>query len=219
MNAPSKAKAKTQGPGRPKDMEKRAAILEAAKRLFTESGFERTSMDAVAQEASVSKLTVYSHFGDKDSLFREAIRQRCQDMVPDHLYEAPAEAGAREALLNIARHHSRLTTSSESVGIWRAITSDCRAGSPRMGRLLWEEGPARTHKLMEGFLQRQVDLGHLQIDDVARAAVQFLALVKGDLHFRRMFGCVAADCAQFEREVEQNAEAAVDMFMRAYAPR
>ena len=219
MNAPSKAKLKAQGPGRPKDMEKRAAILEAAKRLFTESGFERTSMDAVAQEAGVSKLTVYSHFGDKDSLFREAIRQRCQDMVPDHLYEAPAGASAREALLNIARHHASLTTSSESVGIWRAITSDCRSGSPRMGRLLWEEGPARTLKLMEGFLQGQVELGHLQIDDVPRAAVQFLSLVKGDLHFRRMFGCVADGCSQFEREVAQNAEAAVDMFLRAYAPR
>ena len=215
MNAPSKP----QGPGRPKDMEKRAAILEAAKRLFTETGFEGTSMDAVAQQAGVSKLTVYSHFGDKDSLFREAIRQRCQNLVPDHLYEVPDGIGVRDALLNIARHHARLTTSPETVGIWRAITSDCRTGSPRMGRLLWEEGPERTHKLMEGFLQQQVDAGQLDIGDVAQAAVQFLALVKGDLHFRRMFGCVADNCSQFEGEVLRNAEAAVDMFLRAYASR
>lgn len=215
MNAPSR----TQGPGRPKDMEKRAAILDAAKRLFTDSGFERTSMDAVAQEAGVSKLTVYSHFGDKDSLFREAIRQRCQELVPDHVYEVPAGTDARKALLSIALHHARLATSAENVGIWRAITSDCRAGSPRMGRMLWEEGPARTHKLMEGVLRGQVEQGHLEIDDAARAAVQFLSLVKGDLHFRRMFGCVAADCADFERDVAANAEAAVEMFLRAYAPR
>lgn len=200
-------------------MEKRAAILEAAKRLFTEGGFERTSMDAVAQEAGVSKLTVYSHFGDKDSLFREAIRQRCQSLVPDHVYEAPTGASPRETLLNIARHHARLTTSPESVGIWRAITSDCRSGSPRMGRLLWEEGPARTHKLMEGLLRQQVEAGQLEINDLSLAAVQFLALVKGDLHFRRMFGCVADNCSQFEDEVLRNAEAAVDMFLRAYAPR
>jgi TetR/AcrR family transcriptional repressor of mexJK operon len=200
-------------------MEKRAAILEAAKRLFTETGFEGTSMDAVAQEAGVSKLTVYSHFGGKDSLFREAIRQRCRNLVPDHVYQAPEGMDVRQALLNIAKHHARLTTSAETVGIWRAITSDCRAGSPRMGRLLWEEGPARTHKLMEGFLQQQVEAGFLEVDDVAQAAAQFLALVKGDLHFRRMFGCVAKDCTQFEHEVIRNAEAAVEMFLRAYAVR
>jgi TetR/AcrR family transcriptional repressor of mexJK operon len=43
--------AKTCGPGRPKDLEKRAAILDAAKRLFPLSGFEGTSMDAIAAEA------------------------------------------------------------------------------------------------------------------------------------------------------------------------
>ncbi|HET6586161.1 MAG TPA: helix-turn-helix domain-containing protein, partial [Oleiagrimonas sp.] len=50
-------------------MEKRAAILAASIDLFTRQGFEGTSMDAVATAAGVSKLTVYSHFGDKDNLF------------------------------------------------------------------------------------------------------------------------------------------------------
>ena len=71
------AVAKSCGPGRPKDLEKRAAILAAAKRLFPLSGFEGTSMDAIAAEAGVSKLTVYSHFTDKETLFVAAIRARC----------------------------------------------------------------------------------------------------------------------------------------------
>ena len=61
------------GPGRPKDLGKRAAILDAAKRLFIQSGFDGTSMDQIATEAGVSKLTVYSHFGDKESLFLSLI--------------------------------------------------------------------------------------------------------------------------------------------------
>ena len=65
-------------PGRPKDMEKRAAVLEAAKNLFVSRGFEGTSMDAVAAEAGVSKLTVYSHFGDKDTLFKAAVQSKCE---------------------------------------------------------------------------------------------------------------------------------------------
>ncbi len=217
MSAPVRA----QGPGRPKDMEKRAAVLRAAKQLFTDQGFEGTSMDAVAQAAKVSKLTVYSHFGDKDTLFREAIRQRCQELIPDDLYTQQDGVPLRQALLNIAMHHVRLVTSSESLGTWRAITSDMRSGSPRLGRMLWDAGPARTHALVETFLRCRVetDGDALEITDVPRAAEQLLALIKGDLHFRCMFGCVQNDCAQFEADLVAHTEAAVDMFLRAYAPR
>ncbi|HEX7915780.1 helix-turn-helix domain-containing protein, partial [Rudaea sp.] len=68
------ATTKSAGPGRPKDMEKRAAILDAAKQLFVKQGFEGTSMDAIANKAGVSKLTVYSHYRDKETLFAEAVR-------------------------------------------------------------------------------------------------------------------------------------------------
>ena len=50
------AVAKSCGPGRPKDLEKRAAILAAAKRLFPLLGFEGTSMDAIAAEASLTEV-------------------------------------------------------------------------------------------------------------------------------------------------------------------
>lgn len=210
------ANLKPAGPGRPKDMEKRAAILAAAKRLFIVHGFEGTSMDAVAADAGVSKLTVYSHFGDKDSLFREAVRARCREMLPDDVYAVPVDGAIRDALLLIARAHARLMTSPEVIGTWRAILSDCREGNPRMGQMLWEEGPARSQALLEQFLRDAADAGRLDLPDVHRAAVQFLSLLKGDLQTRRLFGCV--DCAESaEREAMANAEAAVDMFLRAYA--
>lgn len=206
---------KPAGPGRPKDMEKRAAILAAAKRLFILHGFEGTSMDAVAADAGVSKLTVYSHFGDKDSLFREAVRARCREMLPDEVYVVPTDGAIREALLQIARAHARLMTSPEVIGTWRAILSDCREGNPRMGQMLWEEGPARSQALLEQFLREAAAAGQLDLPDAHRGAVQFTALLKGDLQTRRLFGCV--DCADSaEREALANAEAAVDMFMRAY---
>ena len=58
---------KAAAPGRPKDLGKGSAILDAAKRLFTAHGFEGASMDQIAAEAGVSKLTVYSHYGDKET--------------------------------------------------------------------------------------------------------------------------------------------------------
>jgi AcrR family transcriptional regulator len=214
----SNAPTRIQGPGRPKDMEKRAAILAAAKSLFVRNAFAGTSMDAIAAEAGVSKLTVYSHFGDKDNLFREVIRARINDLLPEDTYLHDADASADATLLRVALVHARLDCDAETVGTFRAILGDCRQGNPRFGRLLWEEGTLRTHGLMERLLQRMVDAGQLAIDDVPRACVQFFALIKGDLFMRRMFGCV--DCGEsYAAEIEATARAGVATFLRAYAPR
>ncbi len=212
------APVRTQGPGRPKDMEKRAAILAAAKALFISNAFSGTSMDAVAADAGVSKLTVYSHFGDKDNLFREVIRSRIQDLLPEETYRFDPQADIRETLLRVALTHANLDCNAETVGTFRAIVSDCRQGNPRYGKLIWEEGAMRTHGLMEQLLEQAVEAGQLDIEDVSRASVQFLTLIKGDLMMRQMFGC--ADCPEsYLEEIETTARAGVDTFLRAFLPR
>lgn len=205
------------GPGRPKDMEKRAAILLAAKTLFGEQGYAGTSMDAVARQAGVSKLTVYSHFGDKDSLFREAVRARCRELFPEHLYMADESTSVDKAMLTIAMHHAQLMINPETIGVWRAISSNRTGRGPQLGQMLWEEGPQRVHALLEEFFAELVQQGRLDIDDVSRAATQFMALLKGDLHMKCMLGCEEAAGSRFEGEVRENAEAAVRMFLRAYS--
>jgi TetR/AcrR family transcriptional repressor of mexJK operon len=212
------AQVKPQGPGRPKDMEKRAAILAAAKALFIRNAFSGTSMDAIAADAGVSKLTVYSHFGDKDNLFREVIRSRIQDLLPEETYFFDPHADIRDTLLRVALTHARLDCNAENVGTFRAILSDCRQGNPRYGRLIWEEGTTRTLGLMKRLLQQAVDAGQLEIGDVARASVQFLALIKGNLMMRQMFGCV--ECPEsYAEEIEATARAGVALFLRACLPR
>ncbi len=214
----SSAQVRTQGPGRPKDMEKRAAILEAAKGLFIRNAFAGTSMDAIAADAGVSKLTVYSHFGDKDNLFREVIRSRIQDLLPEQTYAFDPQADIRETLLRVALTHAYLDCNAETVGTFRAILSDCRQGNPRYGKLIWEEGATRTHALMERLLRQAVDAKKLDIDDLPRASVQFLTLIKGNLMMRQMFGCT--DCQEsYAKEIEATARAGVAMFLRAYLPR
>ena len=212
------AQIRPQGPGRPKDMEKRAAILVAAKALFIRNAFAGTSMDAIAADAGVSKLTVYSHFGDKDNLFREVIRSRIQDLLPEETYFFDPHADIRATLLWVALTHAHLDCNAETVGTFRAILSDCRQGNPRYGKLIWEEGAMRTHGLMERLLQQAVDAGQLDIDDVARASGQFLSLIKGNLMMRQMFGCT--ECPEsYAEEIESTARAGVEMFLRAYQPR
>src|SRR5678815_1631768 len=94
---------RTTGPGRPKDMGKRAAILESAKRMFVQHGFDGASMDQIAADAGVSKLTVYSHFGDKETLFAEAVKSHCDNGLPNALFDPLPDVPLRERLQAIAQ--------------------------------------------------------------------------------------------------------------------
>ena len=62
--------------GRPRDPERFLRIVEAARNHFYVHGLERASVDAIAAEAGVSKMTVYSHFGSKEGLFEAVIKER-----------------------------------------------------------------------------------------------------------------------------------------------
>jgi TetR/AcrR family transcriptional regulator, regulator of autoinduction and epiphytic fitness len=66
---------------RSKSAEKSAAILKGAMEEFLEHGYAGSSMDKVAKASGVSKATVYSHFGDKESLFNAVM----QDLVQERL--------------------------------------------------------------------------------------------------------------------------------------
>lgn len=59
--------------GRPFDSQKMEAIISTAQRLFAESGFERTTIDAIAEMSGVTKMTIYSHFKSKEELFGATI--------------------------------------------------------------------------------------------------------------------------------------------------
>ncbi len=201
------------GPGRPKDLEKRAAILAAAKRLFLDHGFEGTSMDSIAAEAGVSKLTVYSHFRDKETLFTAAIRERCEEQMPEALFDVDLQGPLRRQLVAIARAFFALVTAPESIALPRLLTSGS-ALSAKLAQLFWEAGPQRLQAGFQHFLQREVAAGKLDIDDVPCAASQFFSLLKGEPHARMLCGCtMVSDPAEIERHLH----ASVDMFLRAYA--
>src|SRR3990167_308172 len=111
----------TSGPGRPKDLAKRQAILEAAKTLFLSNGYDGSSMDAIAAEAGVSKLTVYSHFTDKEKLFAAAVKSKCEEQLPELLFELNDEVPVAQLLLNIGRGFNELINSRESVELHRVM--------------------------------------------------------------------------------------------------
>ena len=205
---------KPAGPGRPKDLGKRAAILEAAKRLFTAHGFDGASMDQIAAEAGVSKLTVYSHFGDKESLFSAAVRAKCEEMLPSALFEADElEGSLRDQLTAIADAFFTLVTSTESLAMHRMMTVMPADADNHARELFWQAGPQRVKDGFGEFLRHRIERGDLFIDDVPRAAAQFFCLLKGELHTQLLCGLCNRPA---KGEVRQHIAATVDLFLRAY---
>jgi len=51
----------------------REEILEAALNMFSINNYHATSMSMIAEEAGVSKGTLYWHFDSKEDLFRELV--------------------------------------------------------------------------------------------------------------------------------------------------
>jgi AcrR family transcriptional regulator len=94
-----------------------AAILRAARELFAESGFERTTIRAVAARAGIDPALVMQHFGSKEGLFAAAARwspdhQRILDATSDNLAEIAIadmlgqfeQEGEREASVALLRN-------------------------------------------------------------------------------------------------------------------
>ena len=210
-----KAAPKLSGPGRPKDLGKRAAILEAAKQLFAREGFAGASMDKIAAEAGVSKLTVYSHFGDKEALFAAAIRAKCEEMMPADLFQLELKGPLRSQLKAIASGFFALISSEEAISTHRMMIAPGNADDP-LRELFWEAGPKRTHEHFAAFLRARIEAGELEIPDVARATVQFFILLKGELHAHMLCGLCPNPA---HADVAAHLEACVDLFLRAYARR
>ena len=200
-------------PGRPKDLAKRAAILDAATRMFTQLGFEGASMDQIASLAGVSKLTVYSHFGDKDALFVAVVQAYCQQQLPTALFEPSPETPLRERLLDIARAFHAMIMAPEAVAGHRMLCTPQWVDSA-LPQMFWDAGPKRLQGEFAALLQRRAAAGELDLADPARAASQFFALLKGDAHAQLVIGC--CDPGR-EPDVEGHLVATVDMFLRAYA--
>lgn len=201
------------GPGRPKDLGKRAAILDVAKRLFTHHGFDGVSMDQIAAEAGVSKLTVYSHFGDKESLFSAAIRAKCEEQMPSALFLEGLEGDLREQLTAIARAFFALVTSEEAIAMHRMMMLP-GTGDSHVRELYWQAGPQQVKDAFGEFLRTREARGELRVAEIERAASQFFCLLKGEMHMQMLCGMCGG--APAPSDVASHIEATVELFLRAY---
>ncbi|WP_421763670.1 TetR/AcrR family transcriptional regulator [Ekhidna sp.] len=75
-------------------MNKRQQVINAATTLFSEKGFEKTSMNDICLLANVSKGLVYHHFASKNEILVEIFQmttQRMKNMSSSNLNITPSE--------------------------------------------------------------------------------------------------------------------------------
>ncbi len=77
--------------------ERREQLIEIARRLFAERGFEGASIEEIASRAEVSKPVVYEHFGGKEGLYAVVVDREVRHLL-DMMREALSGGHPRELL-------------------------------------------------------------------------------------------------------------------------
>lgn len=159
-------------------------ILDSARALFTEVGFDATSMDLIAREAGVSKATLYVHFASKDDLLITLVDDECRQLGPQALWEPhDGPIDLVPALRAIARRYTAFFLHDRGLGLHRLIMTNAPR-FPNIAETFMAAGPGRCEEEMAAFLRAAVARGVLRIDNIRLAAVQFLSLVQGRLQLR-----------------------------------
>jgi len=77
--------------------ERREQLLDVARALFAEKGFEVTSVEEIAHRAGVSKPVVYEHFGGKEGIYAVVV-DREMEYLMDHIVNALSGGHPKELL-------------------------------------------------------------------------------------------------------------------------
>ncbi|MDR3448900.1 MAG: TetR/AcrR family transcriptional regulator [Alphaproteobacteria bacterium] len=200
--------------GRPKDGAKREEIVMAATHLFLQNGYELTSMEAVAKQAGVSKLTIYSHFADKSELFRAIMAYRCDQMKLPRDFTELTALPPEQALTQIAATVAAIIFREDSIRLQRIIHAEA-VHHPEVVKSFYESGPKRIRVAFADLLRAYDERGTLAIPDAALATEQFFSVLKGEKLIRTLLLMAPVPT---EAEIAAHVRNTVTFFLAAYRP-
>ena len=165
-------------------------ILDAARKVFLERGFEGASVDEIADVARAGKPTIYARFPGKQALFAAVMTRLVSEKTSS--YESLSLAGAtlEERLASIATAILRNVLVAETVGLARAAVAEaCRfpdlaASIHRMARERISEAVAQ----LLGELPEADQLPGFTTDRRAGTARHFVELIVLPMLLRALFG-------------------------------
>lgn len=161
----------------------REAILDAATRLFLENGYDRTSLARVAEQAEVSKATLFKQFPTKAALFEAAVLA-----VGGTLSGEPVDPPADDftaGLVQLGCAYAELLVRPEMVALMRTIIAE----SPRFPELrerTFDFGTLPVLTALGQYLRDAHSSGIAVIDDPDQVSEQFLGMIASSIFWPRL---------------------------------
>jgi len=194
---------------------KHATIVRAATDLFLRQGYQATSTEQIAAAAAVSKQTVYSRFGDKESLFREivlgvaATAEAFADELTESLADVTTAEDVEPVLRSMARRYLAAVMDPQVLALRRLVIGEA-ARFPEVAAAYHERSPARVLAALTAGFARLAERGLITLADPRRAADDFAFLLLGRSLDHGMFHLTV------ELDTASAADHAVDVFLAAY---
>jgi len=191
---------------------KRRQILDGARKVFMDLGFDGASMGEIARAAGVSKGTLYVYFADKCALF-EAMVEEETVVQGATAFDFDANSAIPANLAGFGEAYIALVCRPGGGSAIRTVMAIAER-MPEVGRRYYDRVLEGTINRLAAYLEAQVAANELAIDDCQLAASQFLLLCQASLFLPFIFQ--AAPPPSPER-IDEVVDSAVRMFLAAYA--
>lgn len=172
----------------PKGRERQRRILDAAREVFLEQGFENASIGEIMRRAGGSMSTLYRCFGNKLGLFEAMTQQATNDLFDSVDDRVVWNDDLEEGLRSFGRRFIEQINRPQALALYRLVISVNGADREAIQQIFYANGPERVRIRLTEFLQAQADQGHLRVDCCEMAAGQFIELIKQPWHQQGLLG-------------------------------
>lgn len=193
------------------DGTKRRQILDGARKVFMDLGFDGASMGEIARAAQVSKGTLYVYFADKSALFEAIIEEEALQHGQVVFSFDPAR-DAEATLREFGLAYLHLICRPGGGSAIRTVMAIAER-MPDVGRRYYARVLDKSISRLSGYLRARVVARDLDIEDCDLAASQFMELSKASLFLPFVFQAAPAPSEQRMAEV---VDSATRMFLAAY---
>lgn len=161
---------------------RRRAIVDAARQLFIEQGFERTTLGEIVERAGGSLSTVYKLFGNKDGLFEAVVTEQSAsgEAIIRDVASTPGITRV-EALHAIAGRLHALFLDPDVVALVRMVIGRS-INDPVSARAFYERTSSRTSAALETMFARWADEGVAMAYPPAMMAELFMDQFVSQIH-------------------------------------
>lgn len=180
--------------------------------LFLSQGYDKTSMDSVASEASVSKQTLYSHFANKEQLFRACITGKVETYGLN-LQWARREDSVEDTLTRFGVQLMELFEDPNVIAMYRLLMAESE-NHPELCHAFYEAGPEATKQKLADYFEDQASLGKLVAHDPPDSAELLVSILEPNLISRLLLG--TADSPKRDAD-EPYVRKRVRWFLRSHA--